>query len=141
MYQNKINLTPQDILDKEFKIDTRGYRLKEVDQFLDIVISDYSSLMFDFILSFKPCFQFATDIEQYKNDRNFYFDLEKLPFDSAISNEELINKINAFNSENYLERISQFFEEFGVVREGHSSKKCAELIGKIASGECVKSDF
>ena len=45
MYQNKINLTPQDILDKEFKIDTRGYRLKEVDQFLDVVISDYEQFL------------------------------------------------------------------------------------------------
>ena len=41
MYQNKIELSPQDILEKEFKIDTRGYRLKEVDQFLDIIINDY----------------------------------------------------------------------------------------------------
>ena len=32
---------PQDILEKEFKIDTRGYRLKEVDQFLDVIINDY----------------------------------------------------------------------------------------------------
>ncbi len=41
MYQNKITLMPQDILEKEFKIDTRGYRLKEVDQFLDVIINDY----------------------------------------------------------------------------------------------------
>lgn len=41
MYQNKIVLTPQDILEKEFKIDTRGYRLKEVDQYLDTIITDY----------------------------------------------------------------------------------------------------
>lgn len=41
MYQNKIELSPQDILEKEFKIDTRGYRLKEVDQFLDVIINDY----------------------------------------------------------------------------------------------------
>ena len=41
MYQNKIELSPQDILEKEFKIDTRGYRLKEVDQYLDVIISDY----------------------------------------------------------------------------------------------------
>ena len=41
MYQNKIALAPQDILEKEFKIDTRGYRLKEVDQFLDTIIGDY----------------------------------------------------------------------------------------------------
>ena len=45
MYQNKISLTPQDILDKDFKIDTRGYRLKEVDQFLDIVIGDYEQFL------------------------------------------------------------------------------------------------
>ena len=41
MYQHRITLKPQDILEKEFKIDTRGYRLKEVDQFLDIIIGDY----------------------------------------------------------------------------------------------------
>jgi len=41
MVQNRITLTPQDILNKEFKIDTRGFRLKEVDQFLDVIIGDY----------------------------------------------------------------------------------------------------
>ncbi|MBE6157841.1 MAG: cell division regulator GpsB [Firmicutes bacterium] len=45
MYQNKIALMPQDILEKDFKIDTRGYRLKEVDQFLDIIISDYEQFL------------------------------------------------------------------------------------------------
>ena len=45
MYQNKVTLTPQNILEKEFKIDTRGYRLKEVDQFLDIVIGDYEQFL------------------------------------------------------------------------------------------------
>ena len=45
MYQNKIALMPQDILEKEFKIDTRGYRLKEVDQFLDIIIGDYEQFL------------------------------------------------------------------------------------------------
>jgi len=45
MYQNRINLSPQDILEKDFKIDTRGYRLKEVDQFLDVVISDYEQFL------------------------------------------------------------------------------------------------
>ena len=45
MYQNKISLMPQDILKKEFKIDTRGYRLKEVDQFLDTIIGDYEEFL------------------------------------------------------------------------------------------------
>ena len=55
----------------------------------DIVISDYSSLMFDFALSYKPCFQYATDIDAYKGDRNFYFDLSDMPFPMATSNDEL----------------------------------------------------
>ena len=43
MMQGKISLTPQDILEKDFKIDTRGYRLKEVDQFLEEIIGDYEN--------------------------------------------------------------------------------------------------
>ena len=45
MYQNKLNLTPNDILEKDFKIDTRGFRLKEVDQFLDLIIEDYNTFI------------------------------------------------------------------------------------------------
>ena len=43
MNNNLINLTPEEILNKEFRIDTRGYRLKEVDQFLDEIIADYQT--------------------------------------------------------------------------------------------------
>ena len=52
MYQNKISLTPQEILEKDFKIDTRGYRLKEVDQFLDVIISDYEQFLQTIIIIF-----------------------------------------------------------------------------------------
>ena len=45
MYNEKFYLTPQDILDKEFKIDARGYRPQEVDKFLDMVIRDYTEFM------------------------------------------------------------------------------------------------
>lgn len=42
MYQDKIALTMQNILEKEFKVDARGYRMQEVDQFLDVIIRDYN---------------------------------------------------------------------------------------------------
>ena len=45
MYQNRVKYTPKDILEKSFKIDTRGYRLKEVDQFLDEIIGDYEQFL------------------------------------------------------------------------------------------------
>ena len=42
MYHDKITLTMQNILEKEFKVDARGYRMQEVDQFLDVIIRDYN---------------------------------------------------------------------------------------------------
>lgn len=45
MISDKIVLTPQDILEKEFKIDTRGYRLQEVDKYLDTIIKDYAEFI------------------------------------------------------------------------------------------------
>ena len=45
MYNEKFYLTTQDIYDKEFKIDARGYRPQEVDKFLDMVIKDYTEFM------------------------------------------------------------------------------------------------
>ncbi|MGN1337774.1 MAG: cell division regulator GpsB [Candidatus Coprovivens sp.] len=60
MYGENISLTPQDILDKEFKIDTRGYRPQEVDKFLDQVINDYN--------------EFITIIKNLKKERDFLND-------------------------------------------------------------------
>ena len=41
MYDDKRFLTAKEILDKDFKIDARGYRPQEVDKFLDAIIRDY----------------------------------------------------------------------------------------------------
>ena len=41
MYQDRILLTSKDIYEKEFKVDTRGYRTQEVDKFLYDIMRDY----------------------------------------------------------------------------------------------------
>ena len=45
MYQDRIMLTVKDIYDKEFKLDTRGYRPQEVDKFLDVIMRDYEEFI------------------------------------------------------------------------------------------------
>lgn len=42
MLLDEISLNAQQILEREFKIDTRGYRPQDVDKFLDIIINDYA---------------------------------------------------------------------------------------------------
>ena len=44
MYQDRIVLSSRDILEKEFKIDTRVYRPQEVDRYLDVIIKDYEEM-------------------------------------------------------------------------------------------------
>lgn len=55
MYQERILLTGKDILEKEFKIDTRGYRPQEVDKYLDVIIRDYE--------------EFVSIIKELENDK------------------------------------------------------------------------
>ena len=45
MFNGRIVLTPQDIFEKDFKVDTRGYRLQEVDKYLDQIIKDYAEFV------------------------------------------------------------------------------------------------
>ena len=45
MYQDRIMLTVKDIFEKEFKLDTRGYRPQEVDKFLDVIMRDYEEFI------------------------------------------------------------------------------------------------
>lgn len=94
----------------------------------DIVISDYSSLMFDFALTRKPCFQFAVDIEEYKEDRNFYFPLDQLPFALAENNDQLQDIILNFKEKEYHEKLKDFFSETGMVMDGQASKRCVDWI-------------
>lgn len=45
MLFDRITLSPKDILEKDFPIDTRGYRPQEVDKYLDSIIRDYNGFM------------------------------------------------------------------------------------------------
>lgn len=113
-------------------LDASGYvDMQELLAAADIVISDYSSLMFDFALSGKPCFQYATDIEDYKADRNFYFRLDKLPFSVSENNDALEENILRFDYDTYKQNLDAFLDEVGLVRTGDASKKCADLIEEI----------
>lgn len=107
----------------------------------DVVISDYSSLMFDFALSMKPCFQFATDIADYKKDRNFYFSLDNLPFSVGQNNDLLAQNIREFGENTYKNALDAFFTDIGMERSGNASKKCAELICEICHGKRKKEEI
>ncbi len=105
MYQNKITLTPQEILEKDFKIDTRGYRLKEVDQFLDVIIGDYEQFFIIIDSLEKEKAELLREIMSLKQElRNAKVNVEIAKSNSdttEISNLDILRRLSKLEKEVY----------------------------------------
>lgn len=94
----------------------------------DLLLTDYSSVMFDFLNTGRPCFLYVNDLQAYRNDRNFTLDLDKLPFPRAENNEELEQIIAEFDEESAAAARERFTEEFGFVQGGSAAKQTADWL-------------
>lgn len=96
MIQNKVSLTPQDILEKEFKIDTRGYRLKEVDQYLDVIIGDYEQFYATINLLEKEKEDLLKEIMNLKQElRNLQMSIDIAKSeDKEVTNVDIIRRVS-----------------------------------------------
>ena len=115
--------------DGERVIDATAYPdMQELLLACDLLITDYSSSMFDFALGGKPCIQFATDIESYQQGRGFYFPLDQLPFPLARTNGELVELLAGFDEEHQRKRWEEFAAEYAFCEDGHASERCVRWI-------------
>lgn len=122
-------------------IDVTDYDdMQELIMASDIVVSDYSSCLFDAALREVPCFTYATDFEQYKADRGVYFEMEELPFPYARNNDELIRNIEMFDYEDYKKKWAAFKERTGLYETGHAANDIAEKIIDFMNGKRIKWD-
>lgn len=104
----------------------------------DILITDYSSCMWDFSLMYKPCFIYATDIDQYKQERDFYTPMSEWPFPIARNADELINNIVNFNEDEYIEKVKKHHQALGSYEDGHACERVCKLIEDIIDGKVQK---
>ena len=109
-----VNLHPLDKENVDFKIFNKIRQFPkeyETYQFLNIsdcLITDYSSVFFDFAITKRKIILFCYDEEEYLKNRGLYFDFNKLPFTKVNNVESLINAINA--SKQYSEE--EFIQEY-----------------------------
>ena len=94
----------------------------------DLLITDYSSSMFDYALTGKPIVRFATDVEAYQKDRDFYFPLEELPFPLARSNQELGEVLTELQPLWTSPAWAEFARENEFCEDGQASVRCAAVI-------------
>lgn len=118
-----ISYEPQSIINATFYPDTQ-----ELIAVTDILIGDYSSINYDFCLKRRPVFRYASDLDEYRNDRDLYFPFEEYPFPYAQNNDELEKLISDFDEDKYAVGLNSFFEKLGSVLECGAGEKLAELI-------------
>lgn len=105
--------------------------MQELMLIADIGITDYSSWICDFVLTGKPAFIFATDLEEYNNERGLYYPLETTPFPIAKDNRELVNNIINFDLEIYTKKKEKFLKDRGCFEKGTASKQVVDKIKEI----------
>lgn len=135
LHPHLMNFSKQ-LTDGESVLDVTDYDdIQELLYIADILISDYSSLMFDYALTKRPCFLYMSDYEEYtSHDRGLYFDLLSLPFISVFNQQELNMEIGLFNQENYEQEVVKFLNQVGSFEDGRCCERLVERIREVCYG-------
>lgn len=93
----------------------------------DVLVTDYSSAIFEFSLLGRPMAFFAPDHDEYMGERGFYFDYRTgVPGPVFETTEELARWLRA--GEFDLERVGRFRAESFEVADGHASERFVDRI-------------
>ena len=120
---------------KDFAIDLSSYDdIQELYVLSDILITDYSSVFFDYANSRRPILFFVPDLNHYiENVRGLYLNMEKeLPGPLIKDNDELIDIIKNIDdvSSEYSDKYDEFYERFCSLCKGDSAKRIIEKVFK-----------
>ena len=107
-------------------IDVSGYEdMQELILSADCLISDYSSCMWDFLLTGNPVFVYAPDLKTYTaEDRSFFISMDRWPYAIGATMDELDDQIRHFDPAEFAARAAAHRNEFGSYDEGRA---CAAL--------------
>jgi CDP-glycerol glycerophosphotransferase len=121
-------------LDEEPECVVNGNKYSDVQELLyasDIVITDYSSVIWDFFFTKRPFFLYTPDIEEYTSARGFYIPVDQWGFPMAKTKSELVDNIRQFNIENHLNAIENYFAMVGSYEQGTATEQCVEFIDDL----------
>ena len=97
----------------------------------DILITDYSSVFFDYANLKRPLIFYMYDLEHYRDESNgFYFDVEEvLPGKIVKTDDDLIDEIIRVTKEfTYDEKYKKFNDKFNYLDDGEASKRVVEEV-------------
>lgn len=106
----------------------------------DILLTDYSSSMWDFSLTGRPVLLYTPDIDDYGDERGFYVDMNTLPFPISRDNDELVQKIINFDMNLYKCELKYYMTQMGNYEFGHATESLVEKIQIWCNGDSVQRE-
>lgn len=99
----------------------------------DLLITDYSSSMFDMAVAGKQCALYLPDLQQYTaGERGLYFDIQSLPFPKGENMEDFCRCLKEFDG--YQAHCAAFLQEIGSFEDGNAAAAAAKRIEEICHG-------
>lgn len=100
----------------------------------DMLVSDYSSIFFDYSVQDKPMLCFAYDYDKYASLRGMYFDIREKLMGNSVNEDELIKAINSLDDKKAIEITRSFRNEF-IEKSGTASQQTVDIIWKYLCGQ------
>lgn len=97
----------------------------------DMLVTDYSSVFFDYATLRRPILFYMYDLEEYVRDiRGFYFDLDELPGPVVKTEDEFVSAVRASDepTTQLQERYDRFSERFAHRDDGYASQRVIERV-------------
>lgn len=94
----------------------------------DILISDYSSTIWDFSFTYKPCFLYCYDLERYDKERGFYLPIYEWGFPVCETFSALLDAIRTFDENDFHTKMKKHHEQFGSYENGHARERVVNYI-------------
>lgn len=119
------------IVSDQFKSDiltkTEDFSINELMIISDLLITDYSSVIFEYSLLKKPMLFYCYDLEDYMEERDFYLNYEAdLPGPLAKTTDEIIHWV--VHSEKNIDDVERFSRRFFDEQDGRASRRVASLL-------------
>ncbi len=138
-HQHIYKLIEDNIADyKDVKFVPEGEEIYSFLSDADVLITDYSSIMFDFAVLNKPIILDCFDIDNYMQDRGLYIEIDELPFEKVSNYQELVSVLNNIQKVN--SNYSEFNKIYNSLEVGTSSKDILEYMLNFKAEEPKKSD-
>lgn len=96
----------------------------------DVLITDYSSTIWDFSLERKLVLIYATDLEKYQKNRGLNEPIDKLPFPIALNNNDMAKAISNVEMNEYVSRVEKFLDERGCYDKGKACEYVMNYVKK-----------